>query len=110
MSREIELLTEIRDLMQVMAEPALAKRDEKFRKSLRTLVGKGQQKAQAVLLMDGTQTQAAIAKTVGIDRGNLSRFIKALSQQSLIASDEKHPKLMVRIPSNFFDNGEKSDE
>ena len=39
MSREIELLTEIRDLLQVMAEPNLAKRDAKMRVALRDVVG-----------------------------------------------------------------------
>lgn len=58
MSREIELLTEIRDLLQVMAEPALAKRDARLRSDLCSVVGGGK-KAKAVLLMDGSRTQAA---------------------------------------------------
>ena len=110
MSYEIELLTEIRDLMQVMAEPALAKRDEKLRSNLRRAIGKNPKKGQAAMLMDGTRSQAAIVKAAGIDQGDLSRLVKALSQQSLIASDEKHPKLKVMVPSNFFDNGENVDE
>jgi hypothetical protein len=53
MSRELELLTEIRDLLQVVAEPALAKRDAKFRSVLRSVVGSSGKKVKAVLLMDG---------------------------------------------------------
>jgi hypothetical protein len=73
MSRDVELLTEIRDLLQVIAEPALAKRDAKLRASLRTVVGSGAKKMKAVLLMDGTRSQSAIVKESGIDQGNLSR-------------------------------------
>ena len=102
-SKEIELLQEIRDLLQVMAEPALAKRDEKFRDAIRTIAGKGAKNAKAIMLMDGSKTQAAISKEVGIDGGNLSRLIKSLQKDALIASDEKHPKLQVNLPHNFFD-------
>jgi hypothetical protein len=59
MSREIELLIEIRDLLQVMAEPALAKRDAKLRSSLRTAVGSSGKKAKAALLMDGSRSLRA---------------------------------------------------
>ena len=48
MPRDIELLTEIRDLLQVVAEPALAKRDEKFRNALRELAGKGKKSGIAI--------------------------------------------------------------
>jgi hypothetical protein len=103
MSREIELLTEIRDLLQVMAEPALAKHDEKPRAALRAVVGKGQKKASAVLAMDGSKSQAAIVKETGIDPSGLSKLVKALKVESLIATDEGHPKLRVRVLPDFFD-------
>src|SRR5260370_12864977 len=102
MSREIELLTEIRDLLQVMAEAALAERDAKMRTSLRAVVGSGGKKAKAALLMDGTRSQSAIIKESGIDQGNLSRLVKALAAAQLISADEKHPRLLVRVPSAFF--------
>jgi hypothetical protein len=108
MSREIELLTEIRDLLQVMAEPTLAKRDAKLRTSLRSLAGSGK-KAKAALLMDGSRSQAAIVKESGIDRGNLSRLVKVLAAAQIISSDEKHPKLLVKVPPTFFD-GDQADE
>lgn len=80
MSREIELLTEIRDLLQVMAEPALAKRDANFRSSLRTVVGRSGGKAKAVQLMDGSRSQSEIVKEGAIDAGNLSRLVNSLAE------------------------------
>src|SRR5688500_9413935 len=110
MSKEIELLSEIRDLLQVMAEPALAKRDEELRDSLRVIVGKGQKKASAVLSMDGSKTQAAIAKETGIDTSDLSKLVRALKAESLITPDERHPKLRIKLPSSFFDQKGKTNE
>jgi hypothetical protein len=103
MSRELELLTEIRDLLLVIAEPALAKRDHKFRDALRKIVGKSEKSRAAVLLMNGTMGQAAIVKQVPIDQGQLSRLMKALANESLIAPDEKHPKLVVTISAAVFE-------
>lgn len=109
MSREIELLTEIRDLLQVMAEPGLAKRDAKRRSTLRTVVGSSGKKAKAAILMDGAHSQSAIVKESGIDQGNLSRLVKALATARLISTDEKHPMLLLKVPPNFFD-GDDADE
>jgi DNA-binding MarR family transcriptional regulator len=110
MSREVELLAEIRDLLQVMAEPALAKRDEKFRSAIRSVVGKSQKSASAVVLMDGSRAQAAISKEVGIDPSQLNRLIKSLEKHALVGADEKHPKLRVKLPPNFFDEHGKTHE
>jgi hypothetical protein len=109
MSRDVELLCEIRDLLQVIAEPALAKRDAKLRSSLRTVVGASLKKAKAVQLMDGSRTQSVIVKEVAIDAGNLSRLVKDLAAARLISADQKHPKLQVTVPSSFF-NQDASDE
>ncbi|MGC4053512.1 MAG: hypothetical protein QM757_29785 [Paludibaculum sp.] len=109
MSQEIELLTEIRDLLQVMAEPGLSKRDAKLRSSLRSVIGRSGKKAKAALLMDGTRLQSVIVKDSGIDQGELSRLVKALAAAKLISADEKHPKLFVRVPPTFFD-GDDTDE
>ena len=104
MADQTELLREIRDLLQVMAEPALAKRDEKFRESLRAIIGKSKPKAKAIQLMNGSRTQGAIGKEAELDAGNLSRFIKALREAGLIGMDEKqNPKLVIAIPPNFFE-------
>lgn len=104
MTEDTELLREIRDLLLVIAEPALAKRDERLREALVEIVGKGKLKAKAVLLMDGTRSQVAIKTESGIDQGTLSKFVKALRQAALIGKDDdKHPKLVITIPPNFFD-------
>lgn len=102
-----ELLREMRDLLRVMAEPALAKRDERLRAALLDVVGAGKVKAKATFLMDGSRTQAAICKESGIDAGNLSRLVKALRTNGLIGTDEKHPKLAISIPPDFFERVEK---
>ena len=110
MSQDTELLTEIRDLLQVMAEPMLAQRDKKFRTGIRKVTGKSEKGRKAVVLMDGTWTQANIAKEVGIDQGNLHRLVKSLQKDGLCAEDGKHPKLLGKLPHGFFDQNEDSDE
>lgn len=103
MSREIELLTEIRDLLQLVAEPAMAKRDAALRAALRSVVGSSGRKAKAVLLMDGTRAQAGIAKESGLDKSDLSKLVKGLAAAKLIPDGEKHPRLAVKVPSTFFE-------
>jgi|SRR4051812_16799151 hypothetical protein len=104
MNEQTELLREMRDLLLVIAEPALAKRDEKFRQALLDFVGKSKPKAKAVYLMDGTRTQSEIKNQSGMDHGNLSRFLKALRAEKLIGKDEQqNAKLVITIPPNFFD-------
>jgi regulator of protease activity HflC (stomatin/prohibitin superfamily) len=106
MSEDTQLLRQIRDLLLVIAEPALAERDKKLRAQLVEIVGKSKQKAKAVLLMDGNRTQTQIVKEAGIDAGALSRCVKALREAALIGKDEKHPKLSIAIPSNVFEGEE----
>jgi hypothetical protein len=102
MSEETELLREMRDLLLVIAEPALAQRDEKRRTALRKIVGKSKPFAKAVLIMDGTRTQKRIRDECGCDAGNLSRCVKELRTASLLTEDE-NPKLVIVIPPNFFE-------
>jgi hypothetical protein len=66
MNEQTELLREMCELLRVMAEPALAKRDEKLREELRKIVGRSQPKVKAVLLMDGSRTQKEIIKQSAI--------------------------------------------
>jgi hypothetical protein len=75
MNEEIELLRQMRDLLLVMAEPAIAKRDQKLREALSATVGRSKAKMKAVLLMDGTRTQTTIEHEANIDKGSLSRFV-----------------------------------
>lgn len=105
MNEQTELLREMRDLLLVMAEPALAKRDEKLRTALRGVVGKSKSRGKAVALMDGTRSQSAIKASVGIDAGELSRVVKALRAESLLTKDD-NPKLVIAIPLTFFEQRE----
>jgi hypothetical protein len=101
MSDDTELLREIRDLLRLIAEPELAKRDALPRGLLYQLLGKSKQKAEAVTLMDGKRSQADIQKGCGIDHGNLSRLVKALREKELIGPDDKLPMLVFPIPSDL---------
>lgn len=107
MAEDTEILREIRDLLRLMAEPALAKRDERLRTSLQQIIGKSKQKAKAVVLMDGTRSQSAIRNDCGIDLGDLSRLVKALREAELIGPNDKHPKLVFPVPSNLPDTVSK---
>jgi hypothetical protein len=106
-NEQTELLREMRDLLRVIAEPALAKRDEALRAALYEIVGKSKDKAKAVSLMDGSKSQATICKESGIDAGYLSRLVKVLRVKALVGTDEKRLRLAIPIPPNFFLNSEK---
>jgi DNA-binding MarR family transcriptional regulator len=103
MTEDTEILQEIRDLLRLMAEPALAKRDERLRTSLQQVIGKSKQRAAAVLLMNGKRSQADIEKACGMDHGNLSRMVKALREEELIGADDKHPNLVFPAPADLHD-------
>lgn len=107
MTDNTEILREIRDLLRIIAEPALARRDERLRASLQQIIGKGKQKAKAVILMDGTRSQAAIRKDCGIDFGDLSRLVNALREAELIGLEDKNPRLVFSVPSNLPDTIDK---
>lgn len=103
MGEEVDLLREIRDLLLLIAEPAIAKRDGDRRNALRELVGRSKANARAALLMDGTRSGVTISKESGIDPGQLSRFVKALRKNELIVNGER-PRLAISIPPNFFES------
>jgi hypothetical protein len=102
MSEETELLREIRDLLLLLAEPAIAKRDESHRAALRELVGRSRAKANAVAAMDGSRSRQVICKESGIDQGDLSRLIKVMRERKLIV-DGDMPKLAISLPPAFFE-------
>jgi hypothetical protein len=106
MNEQAELLSEIRDLLRLIAEPALAKRDEGRRAALRALAGRSKTNTKAIQLMDGTRTRKAIRQESGIDAGNLSRLEKSLRDKELITADEQL-KLVITIPANFFESTEE---
>jgi hypothetical protein len=102
MSEDTELLREIRDLLLLLAEPAIAKRDESQRASLRELIGRSRAKAKAVAAMDGSRSRQVICKESGIDQGDLSRLIKILRERRLVVNGDM-PKLVIALPTAFFE-------
>lgn len=106
-SELVSAVKEIRDLLRVMAEPAMAEHDKKARAELRRIVGSSPKKAKTVYLMDGTKSQATIQKETGIDQGQLSVLVKLLREGKLLSIDKKDPSLAIKIPKNFFEAGEE---
>jgi hypothetical protein len=103
----LEAVNEIRDLVRLMAEPAIAELDCKLREQLRRVVGTSPQKARSVLAMDGSRTQKDICSKAEINDGNLSTFVKQLKGASLLVGDPKRPKLAIPVPANFFEGDKK---
>ena len=98
----LSVAIEIRELLRLLAEPAIAQRDEKLRASLRRIAGKSQSKRKAIFQMDGTRTQKEISHAVGIDQGDLSKLVKALRADGLVGPGD-NPRLAIPLPANFFD-------
>jgi hypothetical protein len=106
----LRVLAEMRDLLRVLAEPAIAQRDKKLREALRDAAGSATgKKAKAILLMDGTRNQIGIINECGINKGDLSVLVKKLKAAELLTGDPKQPQLAISIPSNFFEQGEESE-
>jgi hypothetical protein len=99
----LSAVLQIRDLVRLMAEPAIAEHDRKLREELRRIVGRSAAKEKSVLLMDGKHTQRDIHREAGMNEGNLSTFVKELKSGKLLAEDEKRPKLAISIPDSFFE-------
>jgi hypothetical protein len=96
-------LRQMRKLLELMAEPAIAQRDAKLRDALLEIVGSSPKKQQSVFLMDGTRTQAQIVAETSVGQGHLSTMVGQLESGGLLADGKKRPKLAISIPSNFFD-------
>ena len=100
----LSVLTEMRDLLRLIAEPAIAERDKNRREALLVIAGNAtSKKAQAILLLDGTRTQTDVTKACGIDKGHLSALVKKLKAAELLKDDLKKPQLAISIPANFFE-------
>jgi hypothetical protein len=105
MSDAAELLVEarkIRMLLELLAEPAIAARDAKFRDELRK-IATSMKMQQSVLLMDGSRTQSQIVAQTSIHKGQLSTLVGKLEATGLLAGGKKQPNLAISIPANFFD-------
>jgi len=100
----LNTVREIRDLIQLMAEPAIAARDHKSRDELRRIVGNSKLKAKAVLLMNGSRMQADIHRESGMQKGNLSTLVKHMAERKLLSGDGKKPKVAIAIPTDFFED------
>jgi hypothetical protein len=99
----LSVLAEMRDLLRLIAEPAIAERDKKLREALRIIGGNATSKnARAILLLDGARTQADVIKGCGISQGNLSGLVKKLKVADLLKGDPKQPQLAISISANFF--------
>ena len=106
MSSDEALLDEVRQmrrLLELLAEPAIAQRDAKLRDELRRIVGASVKHQQAAMLMDGSRTQAQIVAQTSGHQGHLSTMVGKLESGGLLADGRKQPKLTISIPSNFFD-------
>jgi hypothetical protein len=105
----LSAVREIRDLVLLMAEPAIAARDQKLRSELRRIVGKSVNGSKSVLLMDGNRTQRDIHRETGFNEGQLSTLVKQLKEAKLLSGDGKKPKLAITVPANFFEIGAKNE-
>lgn len=109
-TKMLQVLAEMRDLLRLIAEPAIAQRDKKLREALRGIAGSAVgKKAKAILLMNGTRSQKGIVTESGIDKGDLSGLVKKLKAAELLTGDPKQPQLVISIPSDFFEQGGESD-
>ena len=99
--KKLDLLLEIRDLLRLIAEPQLAERDRKWRDELRKIAGKGEKNIKGVLLMNGSRSQAMIAKEIPMDVGQLSKLVKALRTANLLSGNE-NPEVVIPVTESIF--------
>lgn len=99
----LEEVRQIRYLLELLAEPAIAQRDAKLRADLRKIVGSSVKKQQSVLLMNGSRTQKQIAGETSVHKGELSTMIGKLENAGLLSGEKKLPKLAISLPPTFFD-------
>ncbi len=102
-----ELLATVRkiyELLGLLAEDKIAQRDVKLRTALLEIVGTSATKQKSVFLMDGTRTQTEIRSVTSVNQGHLSTMVGKLHKAKLLVGDTKKPKLVISIPSNFFES------
>lgn len=98
----LDEVRQVRKLLELLAEPAIAQRDAKLRDELRNIVGSSSKKQQSVLLMDGSRPQKQIIAETLVHQGDLSTMVGRLENAGLLANGKKQPKLSISIPPNFF--------
>ncbi|MCY3018367.1 MAG: hypothetical protein NTW87_04955 [Planctomycetota bacterium] len=104
----LEEVRQLRKLVELLAEPAIAQRDAKLRGELRNIVGSSIKKQRSVFLMDGSRTQKQILAQTGVNQGDLSDMVGKLETAGLLADGRKQPKLAISIPPDFFDVNAKA--
>src|SRR5262245_37316369 len=82
----LEEVREIRKLLPLLAEPAIAQRDAKLRDELRKIVGSSLKKQQSVLLMDGNRTQKQLIDLTSVNQGDLSTMVGKLENAGLLVN------------------------
>lgn len=104
----LDEVRQMRKLLELLAEPAIAQRDAKLRDELRKIVGSSSKKQQSVFLMDGSRTQKQIIAQTSVNQGDLSTMVGKLESAGLLVDGKREPKLAISIPSNFFDANAKT--
>lgn len=102
---EFAVLTEIRDLLLLIAEPQIAQRDRLTRGQLRKIAGKSAKNIRAISLMDGSRNQAAIVKEVPMDFGQLSKLVKSLAGAHLLKPGN-NPAIVIPVTESIFKESE----
>ena len=100
----LDAVLEIRNLLELLAEPAIAQRDAKLRQELRKLVGSSEPKQRSVFFMNGERTQAQIRSETSVNQGHLSTLVSNMNKAKLLVGDPKLPKLAISIPATFFES------
>jgi hypothetical protein len=98
----LSVAIEIRELLKLVAEPAIAQRDEKLRGIIKQIVGKSLAKQKATFLMDGSRNQKDIIQETKIDSSDLSKLVKSFRSDGVLLEGEK-PKLKIPLPAKFFE-------
>ena len=99
----LEEVREMRKLLELLAEPAIAERDAKLRSELLKIAGTSKPKQKSVFFMDGTRTQAQIRTETSVHQGELSTMVGKLNKAKLLIGDPKLPKLAIPVRPNFFE-------
>jgi hypothetical protein len=99
----LEEVRQLRKLVELIAEPAIAQRDAKFRATLREIVGASAKQQRAIHLMNGTRSQKEIGTEASLHKGQLSVMVSKLADAKLLSEDKKRPALVISIPPNFFE-------
>lgn len=108
-SQVVKELSKISSLLELLAEDKIAQRDAKQRTALLEIVGTSATKQKSIFLMDGTRTQTEIHEVTSVNRGHLSTMIGKLHGAKLLVGDPKKPKLVISIPTNFFESNAETE-